>query len=160
MGMETKEEFIRATIQQLQRVAHKYALVEELPLRVNEREVVTTREAHVIQAIGESREMNITGLANRFGITKSAASQMVAKLVKKGFIDKKQAPHSNKEFFLSLTKKGGQVFNAHEEAHGRDLAYLVERLGAFSFSQIATLAVLLDTLGAVMDERLSDLTRE
>jgi DNA-binding MarR family transcriptional regulator len=158
--METKEEFIKATIQQLLRIANKYALVEELPLRFNGGEEVTTREAHVIQAIGESSEMNITGLANRFGITKSAASQMVAKLVKKGFVVKKQAPHSNKEFFLSLSKTGVQVFNAHEQAHGKDMAYLIDRLGAFSFSQIATLAVLLEAIGGVMDERLSNLMKE
>jgi len=153
--MDTKEEFIRSTIRQLQRVAAMYSLVEQLPLHVEGCGEVTTREAHMIEAVGECGELNITALADRFGVTKSAASQMTAKLVMKGFIDKKQAPHSNKEYLLSLTEAGIRVFNAHEQVHGKDLAHLIDHLSAFPLSQIATLSVLLEAIGAVMEERLA-----
>jgi DNA-binding MarR family transcriptional regulator len=95
--METKEDLIKATIQQLLRVARKYSRSEELPIQIGRDLEVTTREAHIIQAIGERTQMSVTGLAGYFGITKSAASQMVAKLAKKGFLEKEQAPHNNKE---------------------------------------------------------------
>jgi DNA-binding MarR family transcriptional regulator len=81
---------------------------------------------------------------------------MVAKLIKKGFLDKKQSPYSNKEFLLSLTELGWRAHRAHEQFHGKDMAELVERLSAFSLSQIATISVLLEALGSVMDERLSE----
>ncbi|RQW84470.1 MAG: MarR family transcriptional regulator [Geobacter sp.] len=154
--METKEEFIRSAIRLIQRIAHQYARIEEMPLRFDEDGEVTTREAHIIQAIGEAAEMNVTGLANRFGITKSAASQMVSKLVRKGFVEKRPAPHSNKEFLLSLTERGRLVFDAHERLHGREMDELIVKLGTFSLSQIATLSVLLDVVGTTMDSRLSD----
>lgn len=153
--METKDEMIRAAIRGIIRIAHQYARIEEQPLRFDELEEVTTREAHVIQGIGETDGMNITALANRFGITKSAASQMVSRLVKKGFVEKRQAFHSNKEFLLSLTERGRLVFQAHERLHGTELEELIDRMNSFSLSQIATLSVMLEVVGTAMDNRLS-----
>jgi DNA-binding MarR family transcriptional regulator len=153
--METKEDLIKSTIRKLLRVAKMYSRIEELPIPVDEGLEVTTREAHTIEAVGENEPMSVTQVATYFGITKSAASQMVARLTKKGFLIKKQAVHSNKEFELSLTELGWQAFRAHERFHGGDKADLVERLSAFSLSQIATLSVLLESLESVMDQRLS-----
>ncbi len=153
--METKDELIKSTIHQLLKVAKKYARIEELPIALPDGTEVTTREAHVIQAIGEEKDLNITSLASHFGISKSAASQMVAKLVKKGYIEKKRAPLSDKEYLLSLTQLGWEIFDAHELFHGGDMAELVGRLEAFSLNQVATISVILETIGAVVDERLS-----
>lgn len=153
--MDSKEELIKATIRELLRISKMYSRIEELPIPVDRDLEITTREAHAIQAVGESESMNVTQLAAHFGITKSGASQMVSKLVKKGFLLKKQSVHSNKEFDLTLTSLGWRAFRAHEQFHGQDLADLVERLSAFSLSQIATLSVLLEALGSVMERRLS-----
>ena len=160
IAMETKKDLIDATVRKLLRIAKMYSRIEELPIPVDEGLEVTTREAHTIQAVGENEQMSVTQVASHFGITKSAASQMVAKLTKKGFLLKKQAVHSNKEFELSLTQLGWRVFHAHEQFHGRDKADLVGRLSGFSISQIATLSVLLEALESVMDQRLSQRSRE
>ncbi len=160
LSMETKEDLIKNTIQELLRIAKMYSRIEELPIPVDENLEVTTREAHTIQAVGESEQMSVTHVASHFGITKSAASQMVAKLSKRGFLLKKQAVHSNKEFELFLTPLGWQAFRAHEQSHGRDMADLVDRLSAFSLSQIATLSVLLEALGSVMEQRLLRQSKE
>jgi DNA-binding MarR family transcriptional regulator len=153
--METKKELIKSTIRQFLRIAKKYSRIEELPIPVDKGVEVTTAEAHTIQAIGEGKQMRVIDVATYFGITKSAASQMVTKLIRKGFLDKKQSPHSNKEFHLSLTELGWQAFHAHERFHGKDMAYLMKRLSAFSLSQIATISVLLEAIRNIMDERLS-----
>lgn len=152
--METKEELIAFTIQQLLRVAKKYSRIEALPIPVDEGVEVTTAEAHTIQAVGEGERMRGLDIATHFSISKSAASQMVAKLIRKGFLDKRQSPHNSKEFLLSLTELGWKAFHAHERFHGKDKAELVNRLSAFSLSQIATVSVLLEALGSVMDQRL------
>ena len=157
--METKEELIKSTIRELLRIAKRYSRIENLPIPVDEGVEVTTAEAHTIQAIGQGKETRVLDVANCFGITKSAASQMVAKLIRKGFLDKRQSPHNNKEFFLSLTELGWKAFRAHERFHGKDMAELVNRLSGFSLSQIATISVLLEAIGSVMDERLSERER-
>ena len=158
--METKEDLIKSSIRDLLRIAKMYSRIEEMPIPVDEGVEISTREAHTIQAVGEHEGMNFTQVASHFGITKSAASQMITKLVKRDFLLKKQAVHSNKEFELSLTPLGWKAFRAHEQFHGKDMSDLVERLSAFSLSQIATLSVLLEALGSVMDQRLSQWSGE
>ncbi|EFL51177.1 transcriptional regulator, MarR family [Solidesulfovibrio fructosivorans JJ]] len=153
--METKDDLILGTVRQFQRVAAKYARIEELPIPVEDGIEVTTREAHTIEAVGNRKQMSVTDVANAFGITKSAASQMVSKLCDKGFLEKKQAPHSNKEFQLTLTPLGRKAFEAHARFHGEDKEALMERLRGYSLSQIATISVLLEAIGEVMDNRLS-----
>lgn len=159
VDVETKEDLIKASIRELLRVAKKYSRIEELPIRIDDNTEVTTREAHIIQAVGEHELMSVTGLAAYFGITKSAASQMISKLAKKGFLEKEQAPNNNKELQVSLTQTGWEAFNAHEMFHGKDMTDLVDSLSAFSLSQIATISVLLEAIGSVMDERLSRLPK-
>ncbi len=158
--METKEDLIKATIREFLKVSDMYARTEEMPIPIREGQEVTTREAHTIQAIGENEPSSVTKVASYFGITKSAASQMVSKLTKRGFLLKKQSPQSNKEFELSLTPLGWEAFRAHERFHGKDMTDLIERLGAFSLSQIATVSVLLEALGGIMEQRLSNRARE
>lgn len=153
--METRESIIKHTIQEFIRVSKLYSRIEELPLPVEDGVEITTREAHIIQAIGDHDRMSVTQVASHFGITKSGASQMVSKLVKRGFLHKKQAAHSNKEFELSLTALGDKAFQAHEQLHGKDLAGLVDRLSDFPPSHIETMSVLLEALGKVMEQRLS-----
>jgi DNA-binding MarR family transcriptional regulator len=158
--METKEDLIKTTIREFLKIAEMYSRIEEMPIPIGEDLEITTREAHTIQAIGEHEPTSVTQMASYFGITKSAASQMVSKLTKRGFLLKKQSPQSNKEFELSLTPLGWEAFRAHERFHGRDMTDLVERLGAFSLSQIATISVLLEALGNIMEQRLLNQTEE
>jgi DNA-binding MarR family transcriptional regulator len=153
--METKEELIKHAIQSLICIANLYERIEAMPIPVDGKGTISTREAHTIQGIGNEECLNVTQVAGHFDITKSAASQLVAKLEKKGFLVKKPAPHSNKEFEIVLTDFGWRAFRAHEHFHGKDMVSLVEQLNAFPLSQIATLSVLLEALGDVMKKRLS-----
>jgi DNA-binding MarR family transcriptional regulator len=109
----------------------------------------------MVQAVGENRNMSVTQLADHFGITKSGASQMVKRLTKKGFLLKRQAAHSNKEFELSLTLLGRQVFEAHERLHGKDFNTLIDGLASFSISQVATLSVLMESIGTTLENVIS-----
>ncbi len=158
--METKEELIESAIRELFRIARMYSRIEAMPLPIGDGSEVSTREAHTIQAVGGHDKTSVTQLASHFGITKSAASQMVAKLVKRGLLSKKQAVHSNKEFELSLTPLGQMAFDAHERLHGKDMAELIGSLSGFSLSQIATLSVLLEAVGSLMNLRLSQRSKE
>lgn len=153
--MDTKEDLIKQTIYKLLRIAHMYSRIEAMPIPVSEEEAISTREAHTIQAIGVGDNVNVTQIAEHFGITKSAASQSIAKLEKRGFLTKTPAIHSNKELSLSLTELGWLAFRAHEQFHGKEFTQLVESLSSFPISQIATLSVLMETLGEVMEKRLS-----
>ena len=153
--MDNRTDLIKITVGELLRISTLYQRIEEMPIPVDSRTEVSTREAHTIQAIGQNRKMSVTQVADHSGITKSGASQMVKKLTQKGFLLKRQAAHSNKEFELSLTPLGLQAFEAHERHHGKDYNKLIKGLEPFSISQIATLSVLLESLGTIMENRIS-----
>jgi len=153
--MKSKEDLVREMSRGLFLILNKHTRLESLPFRVDEGVEVTHRELHAIQAIGENKRINITDLGAYFGVTKSAASQMTTKLARKGFVEKESSDRSNKEMQLTLTRLGWRAFELHEKFHGDHMADLVEKLDAFSLSQIETTSVLLEVLERVVDERLS-----
>jgi len=153
--MENKLDLIKSISHQLMRIIKKQGRIEEIPIRLDEGVEVTPTESHTIQAIGEHQSINVTDLAAYFGVTKSAASQIVAKLAQKGYVEKTVSEFSGKELRLQLTALGWRAFEAHEKCHGRHLADIIHRLGSFSLSQIATASVLLGVIEDVIDERLS-----
>lgn len=150
MNQELKKKVINTLMQ----VTRKFAEVEALPISVTDAVSVSTREAHAIESIGENRCVNITQIADHFGFTKSAASQLVSKLTRQGFVVKKQAGHSNKELQLSLTPLGWQSFEAHAELHGRDLSQVLETMDAVDIGVLIQLNELLVRLNGIMDNRL------
>jgi DNA-binding MarR family transcriptional regulator len=78
---------------------------------------LTQAEIHTIAIVGEKPDINITELAKLRGVTKGAASQMVYKLVKKGFLSKRISPNSDTEVCLTLTENGRTAFQAHQKYH-------------------------------------------
>lgn len=153
--MNSKIGLSEAAIRQLVRIAKKYSQIETLPIQVDGDVKITTGEAHAIQVIGKGEPVRVIDLAAHHGITKSAASQMASKLLRKGFIEKNPAPANNKEYLLSLTELGRKAYQAHEKFHGKDFTELTNRLSSFSLSQIATISVLLDIFENIIDERLA-----
>lgn len=152
--METKEDIIREVTRKLFRLLNKHTRLESLPVRLSDGTELTHRELHAIEAMGGCSPINVTDLGAHFGVTKSAASQMVTKLVAKGLVRKSYAEHSNKEYQLTLTKLGREAFQFHEHIHGEHLLDLITRLGAFSLSQVATISVMLEVMETVVDERI------
>ena len=78
---------------------------------------VNHAEIHLIEAIREEGGASITALARRQGVSKSAVSQMVSKLVKKGFVHKKVSPQAENTVILTLTPSGERICEAHAKVH-------------------------------------------
>lgn len=149
------QELKKKIIHNLMQVARKYAELETFPIDVAGEKNISTREAHAIESIGENQCTNVTEIANYFGFTKSAASQLVSKLTKQGFVGKKQASHSNKELQLSLTSMGWQAFEAHARMHGQDQQHILAAMSKVEIDDLARLNELLNDLNRIMDKRLN-----
>jgi DNA-binding MarR family transcriptional regulator len=74
-------------------------------------------EIHTIQIIGNNPSINSTDLTSRMGVTKSAVSQTLNKLLKKGLIRKTPLPADARESALELTDLGWKGLHAHERFH-------------------------------------------
>lgn len=103
----------------MERVIHKYTQWEDKKRTYGTDLPLSKAEIHTIAAVGSHPNINITSLAERLGITKGAASQMIYKLVDKGVVEKKVSPDSDTEVVLNLTENGMINYKAHEEYHRR-----------------------------------------
>jgi DNA-binding MarR family transcriptional regulator len=102
-------------------------------------------EIHTIQNIGNNPGINSTDLTGRMGVTKSAVSQMVKKLIKKGFLCKVTSSDDARESALELTDLGWKAFYAHERFHTQ-IYEAVQQFFGESFS------AKLDTIGVTMKD--------
>lgn len=74
-------------------------------------------EVHCIEYIGKHADANVTKLAERFYMTRSAISKIAKKLMEKGLIESYQKPENKKEIYFKLTEQGEAVSRIHEELH-------------------------------------------
>jgi len=103
--------------QTMDRIIHKYIRNEELKRSYGTDALLTRKEVHTIEYIGENPGLNLKSLAEVQGVSKGAASQMVSKLVDKGYIQRKESTSSGAEISLYLTEKGKAAFAGHLEYH-------------------------------------------
>jgi DNA-binding MarR family transcriptional regulator len=95
----------------------KVASVESAPKEFDTGLPLHRSESHAIQAIGQNEHVNVVGLARQLGVTKGAASQMVAKLERKGLVEKHTVPDDARAVALELSPLGRRGFLAHERFH-------------------------------------------
>jgi len=74
-------------------------------------------EIHLIKAIEETDIRHVSGLAGVLGVTKGAVSQLIAKLHKKGLVEKAADENNLSKLSISLTGKGKSALARHEEVH-------------------------------------------
>ena len=153
--MKNKQEHTVEMSWKIHRILNKFQRLESTSIQLGPGKAITHKELHVIQAIGEIDQINITKIGAHFGVTKSAASQVVSKLVKKGLVAKEQAVHSGKEFQLTLTESGRVAYKLHEKHHTKNIREIAKRLSSFSINQIVATSNLLDVIEDVVDKRLA-----
>ena len=90
-----------------ERQVHVYSLQESL----------YRSEIHVIWLLGTEPGLYGLKLAQKIGITKSAASQVLSKLEKRGMISSHVASDKLTKRTYSLTEEGWKVFHFHEKIH-------------------------------------------
>nr|WP_321513994.1 MarR family transcriptional regulator [uncultured Pseudodesulfovibrio sp.] len=158
--MSSKQESINALTGKLMRIINKHSRIEELPIRTGRNIGLTAKEIHCLNAIGQQEGINIKGIGDVLGVTKSAASQMVGKLEKKGFARKEKALDNDKEILTYLTDTGWEAFDAHKEFHERHLNTLMKQLEEFPDTQLAVATVILTVVESAVDKRIAELFRE
>jgi DNA-binding MarR family transcriptional regulator len=99
------------------RIINKFNKIEKKAIDYGIEIKLTPHEVHTLVAIGKDSEINVTQLAQKMGITKSAVSQVVKKLATKKLIIKFSEENSHKEIRLKLRNLGEIVYNKHEQQH-------------------------------------------
>ena len=76
-------------------------------------EKLYSSEIHTIIVIGEKPGINLTGLSLTLGVSKSAGSKFIKKLLAKGYVIKGRAVSNRREVIFNLTEKGQLALQGH-----------------------------------------------
>ena len=109
---------------------------ENIPRTYGTTDVLYQGECHTIQAIGDDPDISITEIAKQMNKTKSASSQLIDRLVRKGFVIKSPSPHNNRSCVLSLTDLGKQVYQFHKKFDTDSYHSILESLSQFSLEEL------------------------
>ncbi len=77
-------------------------------------------EIHQVSIIGNNPGITATEIVQRMGITKGAVSQLLKKLIDKGYVTKHPNAENMREYRLHLTKKG-QIAHRHHDQQDHEL---------------------------------------
>ena len=138
--------------QAMDRIIHKYIRNEDIKRSYGTEYFLTRKEIHTIQYIGENPGINLKSLAEMQGVTKGAASQMVSRLVEKGYIKRKESPLSGAEISLYLTDRGEAAFKGHLEYHNQIGKVWRELLDNMSENAIDEMKKFLHSFEMVLDK--------
>ena len=74
-------------------------------------------EIHLLMLLStdDKQSTSATNIANKFGISKSAISQTISRLIKKGVITKEKDTYNKNELIISLTSFGEKAFAQYKE---------------------------------------------
>lgn len=95
-------------------------------------------EAQFIKKIGNNPGITITELSEYFGKTKSACSQLMYRMKKKGFLLQKRNEHNNREYNLYLSEDGEHLYQSHKIFEEKCYHRTAEMLNIFSKSELDT----------------------
>ena len=139
------------------RIINKFKALEKIPIDHGTGDLLYASEINTLEIIGKFSGINMTQLAKKRGVTKGAASQIVAKLVKKQLVTKNQAPDNDKELNLELTNAGEVAFENHEKFHAKYDSPMIEKLNGMSVEQLAIITDTFEMLENTIDSYLKDL---
>ena len=72
-------------------------------------------EIHILLCIEKGASSNATNMSNKLGISKSAVSQTISRIEKKGVIVKDKDPYNKNELVVSFTSFGQKAFGRYKK---------------------------------------------
>lgn len=141
-------------LETLVRVIQKAAFIDSQPVDLGDGSLLSAGEIHLIDMAGQYPHDTISGLASRLGVTKSAVSQMVQKLVVKGYIDRCREEGNRKNICLHLTPSGKKAYAWHTSLHSCVDEQIYSYLSSLTDNDRQILLELLIRLSTTIDHSL------
>ena len=92
---------------------------QKTPVEYGDGQALYRAEISLLEKIDEYPAANVSALSARSGVTKSAVTQMSAKLTEKGLIEPYQNPGNKKERYFRLTEAGRKARGPNPTARRR-----------------------------------------
>ncbi len=114
-------------------------------------------EIHCIDVIGRTEDPNVTMIARKLSMTRSAISKITRKLLKNGDILSYQSAVNQKEIYFKLTPKGCSLFTEHEQRHSAWEKRDNEFFEQISPETLATVSTFLTGFNTYLDRQIKQL---
>lgn len=111
-------------------------------------------EIHIIQLIGDQRELYVSEIARLIGVTKATISQIVKRLEKKGLVSKQADTQNNTRQVIRLTETGQIAYQSHERLHQEKHVQMNSYLDTLDQTQLKTIECFLSHAEKMMEEHL------
>ncbi|MFB5673405.1 MarR family transcriptional regulator [Paenibacillus terreus] len=108
---------------------------------------------HVIDCIGNNEPINNTALAEKMDLSKAGITKISAKLLEEGYIKRRQLNDNKKEVYFSLTAKGRQVFELHQQLHKLEEKRFMQLLEPFTEAELHVILRFLQNVSAHWAEK-------
>jgi DNA-binding MarR family transcriptional regulator len=98
----------------------RYANVADVITKFHSQEILsgyTNSELNCIDCIGHMRRPNAVRISEEMGMTRSAISKILRRLISKGAAESYQRPENQKEIYYKLTPYGREIFKKHRQRH-------------------------------------------
>lgn len=149
-----REQAFNEMMESLFEMTRYVSLFENTLYRYRGQELYTT-EVHALNEIGRRASTNMTQLAQLTHRTKGAVSQMIAKLEKKGLVQKQVSPTNKSEVLLALTAEGRAVCEYHHVAEQRIYKMYLDGMGDFSQEEFLRASQILNRIRQITVDKTS-----
>ena len=113
---------------------------------------ITINEVHLIDLIGRNHPVNLVKLSELLEVSRSAVTQSVRRLTKKNLVSFEFAQDNEKNKYLTLSKKGVEVFNIHKEQQEHIEKAVFSVLSNYSEEDLQKVMKLMDDVERVWRE--------
>lgn len=117
MKNEKSKRKLKIVDEMFHRIVNKMNRIESSPRDFGTGFVLHPSEIHTIEVIGNNPGINLTELAEKQGVTKGAASQMISRLEKKKLIIKMKEVDNDRKIYLKLSDIGLKAYDGHNDFH-------------------------------------------
>lgn len=113
-------------------------------------------ELHIIAAIGDLEQPNVTSLAEHMGMTRGGICKNVKKLTEAGLISSYQRDGNAKNIYYRLTNVGKAIYEKHAEAHEAWLERDIVFMKSFSGQQLEQITDFMRQYIKHIDQRIAE----
>ena len=113
-------------------------------------------ELHIIAAIGDLEQPNVTSLAEHMGMTRGGICKNIKKLTEAGLISSYQRDGNAKNIYYLLTDAGKKIYEKHAEAHDAWLARDMTFMESFSDKQLDQVTDFMKRYIEHIDQRIEE----
>ena len=113
-------------------------------------------ELHIIAAIGDLEQPNVTSLAEHMGMTRGGICKNIKKLTEACLISSYQIDGNAKNIYYRLTDTGKIIYEKHAEAHEAWLARDMAFMEGFSDTQLNQVTEFMKQYIRHIDQRIEE----